>query len=37
MLFTDTLALFATVASFSQLQNVLDQGVVDFWQWLTGG
>jgi cytochrome c-type biogenesis protein len=36
MLFTNTLAYFATVASFSQFQNQIDQGVVDFWNWLTG-
>ena len=36
MLFTNSLSYFATVASFAQFQNSLDQGVVNFWQWLTG-
>ena len=35
MLFTNTLTYFATVASFNQFQNTLDQGVVSFWQRLS--
>lgn len=36
MLFTNTMTRLASVASFTQLQNTIDQGVVDFWRWLTG-
>jgi cytochrome c-type biogenesis protein len=36
MLFTGTMARFATLASFSQVQAGIDQWVVDFWSWLTG-
>jgi cytochrome c-type biogenesis protein len=36
MLFTNTLALFATWAPFTELQISIDEGVVSFWQWLTG-
>jgi cytochrome c-type biogenesis protein len=36
MLWSNTLSYFAGVASFAQFQNSLDQGVVNFWQWLTG-
>jgi cytochrome c-type biogenesis protein len=36
MLFTNTLSLFATMASFTQFQNGIDQGVIDFWHWITG-
>ena len=37
MLFTNTLTRFATLASVGQLQNQIDQGVIDFWRWLSGG
>jgi cytochrome c-type biogenesis protein len=36
MLFTNTLTRFASIASFTELQNGIDQGVIDFWRWLTG-
>jgi cytochrome c-type biogenesis protein len=36
MLFTNTLSMFATLASFSQLQNGIDQWVIDFWRWISG-
>ncbi len=36
MLFTGTMARFATLASFTEAQGAIDQGVVDFWAWLTG-
>jgi len=37
MLFTDTMTRFATLASVGELQNQIDQGVIDFWRWLSGG
>lgn len=36
MLFTGTMARFATLASLTAFQSDLDQWVVDFWNWLTG-
>jgi cytochrome c-type biogenesis protein len=37
MLFTNTMTRFASIASFAEFQVTLEQGVVEFWQWLTGG
>jgi cytochrome c-type biogenesis protein len=37
MLFTNSLAVFARYAPFTQFQTNLDQGIINFWQWLTGG
>jgi cytochrome c-type biogenesis protein len=36
MLLTNTMTRFAAVASFAQFQIVLEQRVVEFWQWVTG-
>jgi cytochrome c-type biogenesis protein len=36
MLLTNTMTRFAAVASFAEFQIVLEQRVVEFWQWLTG-
>jgi cytochrome c-type biogenesis protein len=37
MLFTDTMTRFASLASVGELQNQIDQGVINFWAWLSGG
>lgn len=36
LLFTNSMALFARFAPFTQFQISIDAGVVKFWQWLTG-
>jgi cytochrome c-type biogenesis protein len=36
MLLTNTLTRFAAIASFAEFQILLEQRVVDFWQWVTG-
>jgi len=35
MLFTNTMTRFASLASVGDLQNQIDRGVIEFWQWLT--
>jgi cytochrome c-type biogenesis protein len=37
LLFTDTMTVFARLAPVAQLQNQIDQGVISFWAWVTGG
>jgi cytochrome c-type biogenesis protein len=36
LLLTNSLSFFARYAAFTEFQNTLDQGVVNFWYWLTG-
>src|SRR5262249_41243468 len=37
LVFTDSLQALASVTFVADVQTSLDEGVVQFWQWLTGG
>jgi hypothetical protein len=37
LVFTDSLQALANVTFVSDVQTSLDEGVVQFWRWLTGG